>query len=87
MAEIVFALSAVMSAVCTILLLRGYSQGRSALLLWAGLAFVFMTANNVVLFVDMIVLPTTDIGGAFWRNMLAAISGSLLLFGLIWEVG
>ncbi|MGE4208654.1 MAG: DUF5985 family protein [Oligoflexales bacterium] len=75
-----------MSVVCTFLLLRGYRQSKSHLLLWSGLCFVGLALNNVVLFIDMVILPDANIQGAFWRNLLSSISGSLLLFGLIWEL-
>lgn len=86
MAEIVYALCAVMSTVCATLLLRGYLRSRSRLLLWASLAFGFYAANSLFLFVDMSIFPEVDSGGPFWRNVLGAVSGSLLLFGLIWEI-
>jgi hypothetical protein len=36
--------------------------------------------------VDLILLPDLDFHGVFWRNFLSASSGTLLLFGLIWEL-
>ena len=86
MAELVYVLCTLMSLACAGLLLRGYRKDHSQLLLWSSLCFVALAVNNAVLFVDMIVLPDIDFGGQLWRNAISAIAGSLLLFGLIWEL-
>ena len=86
MAEFVFSLCAIMSIACAALLLRGYFRERSHLLLWSSLCFVALAVNNALLFVDVFILPEYDFSGDLWRNMLSAIAGSLLLFGLIWEM-
>lgn len=86
MFEAIFVLCAVTSICCAVLLLRGYRKSRSRLLLWTALCFVGFALNNIVLFVDLLLLPQTDIAGPFWRNLLSSVSGTILLFGLIWEV-
>jgi hypothetical protein len=86
MANVVFLLCALMSLLCTILLFRGYLRSKSRLLLWSSLSFFFLAISNEVLFIDMVIIPYIDIDGPFWRNLMGSISGSLLLFGLIWEV-
>jgi hypothetical protein len=86
MAEIVYIMCAVMSIACTLMLMRGYRMSKSHLLLWSSFCFAGLAFSNLVLFVDMVILPQVNIGGMFWRNFLSAISGSLLLFGLIWEL-
>jgi hypothetical protein len=74
-----------MSIACAVLLLRGYRKSRSRLLLWSSLAFGAFAVNNLLLFVDTVVLPDIDFHGWMWRNLLGAIAGSLLLFGFIWD--
>jgi hypothetical protein len=86
MAELVYVTCALMSCACAVLLFRGYRRSASHLLLWSAICFGILALNNSVLVVDMIVLPEVDIGGPFWRNLLSASAGSVLLFGLIWEV-
>lgn len=86
MIELIFILCAVTSVGCAITLLRSYHKDRSRILLWTAMCFVGIALNNVLLAVDLLVLPHTDIGGPFWRNLLSAISGAILLFGLIWEL-
>ncbi len=86
MAEVVYILCAVLSLGCSILLFRGYRKNPSNLLFWSGLCFAFLTCSNVLLVIDMMVLPDVEFYGGLWRVSLAATAGSLLLFGLIWEL-
>lgn len=84
MAELVYLLCALTSALCAALLLRSYFQSRTPLLVWSSLAFVGLALNNVLLFVDLVLLPvTTDL--SLVRNTVALAALSLLVFGLIWD--
>jgi hypothetical protein len=53
-------LAALTSASCTWLLFRAYAASEVRLLLWSGLCFVFLTLNNVLLFLDLVVFPDID---------------------------
>ncbi len=86
MAEIVYALCAFMSIMCAGLLFRAYRRSPSHLLLWGSLCFGILAMNNVILFVDVIILPEVEFNGGLWRSLTGAVAGSLLLFGLIWEM-
>jgi hypothetical protein len=68
---------------CTILLLRGYANSGVRLLLWSGLCFVFLTFNNVFLFLDLVVFPNIDFRP--YRLGSALIGICFLLYGFIWE--
>jgi len=82
-AETVYLLCAATSIVCGVLLLRGYHLSKTDLLFWASLCFLGLAINNVILFVDLIVLPGVDL---FWWRTLPAIGGMvILLYGLISE--
>lgn len=83
MAELVYVLCALTSAVCAWLLLRTYAANRVRLLLWSGLCFVGFTLNNLLLVLDLAVIDEVDLSGARAGSALASVS--LLLFGLIWE--
>lgn len=83
MASVVYALCALTSGLCAVLLGRAYRASRARLLLWSCLAFAGLTLNNLVLFIDLIVIPTVDLG--LYRSLLAAVSVMLLLLGLIWD--
>ena len=81
---VVYALCALTSFACALLLLRGYAKSRSRLLLWSGLCFAGLVLNNVLLFVDLVVVPTgPDL--SLLRSATAFASLSVLVFGLVWD--
>ena len=83
MVVVVYTLGALTSFACAVLLLRGYSRGRRKLLLWSGLCFLGLGVNNALIFVDLVVLPETDLYLVrLWTVLLAM---ALMLYGLIWE--
>lgn len=86
MAETVFILCAVVSIVCTFALFKGYNKSRNKLLLWSALCFLLLSISHVFLCVDLILLPQLELDGPFWRNLLSASAGMLLLSGLIMEI-
>lgn len=83
MAPVVYMLGTLVTLACGILLLRGYARGRKRLLLWSGICFLGLSASNLLLFLDLVVLPDVDLYR--WRLTVAAIAMVLLVFGLIWE--
>ncbi|HEX7019796.1 MAG TPA: DUF5985 family protein [Gemmatimonadaceae bacterium] len=82
-ARIIYALCAITSLACALLLLRGFSQSRVRLLLWGGLCFVCLFINNVLLYVDVEVLPMVDLTIA--RAIPVLVGLALLIYGLVWE--
>lgn len=83
MADLVYLLCAATSLACATLLWRGYRRSRARLLLWSSLCFLGLGLNNVLLIVDLRMLPEADL--AIWRALPALGGIALLLFGLIWE--
>ena len=81
---ILFLLAALTSFACMALLFRGYARTGVRLLLWSALCFIFLTANNVLLFVDTIVFPTQDLRSYRLGTALAGVA--CLLYAFIWEV-
>lgn len=84
MAEIVYALCALTSTMCAVLLFRGYRRTKTGLLLWSSLCFAGLALNNVLLFVDLVILPTT-IDLSLLRSAEAVAAMAALLIGLIRE--
>jgi hypothetical protein len=84
MAQTVYLLCAVTSSLCATLLIRAYRRTGTRLLLWSGLCFVGLALNNVVLVVDLLIVPDIDL--STWRTIPAVIGLGLLLYGLVWEV-
>lgn len=81
--SIVYALCALTSIACSVLLLRGYRRSGVRLLLWSGVCFVGLALNNIVLFIDVRVVPDADL--SLWRTIPAVAGVCVLLYGLIWE--
>jgi hypothetical protein len=82
-AEAVYLLCAATSIVCGVLLLRGYHVSKTRLLFWASMCFLGLAINNVMLFIDLIILPETDL--FLWRTVPALGGMLVLLYGLISE--
>jgi heme/copper-type cytochrome/quinol oxidase subunit 4 len=83
MASLIYILCALVSLACTVLLLRGYVQSRTRLLLWSGLCFLGFTISNLLVFIDLKIFPQIDLYP--WRLISAAIAMLILVYGLIWE--
>lgn len=84
MASLVYGLCAVTALVCTVMLLMAYRKSSYRLLLWSGLCFAGLTVNNALLVADKVIFPLIDLSTA--RTLIALISMTILLYGLIWEV-
>lgn len=83
MTGIVYLLSTATSLLCAIMLFRGYMRSRVRLLFWAGLCFAGLMIDNILLYVDVVVVP--DFSLAVWRKVPGLVALILLVFGLVWE--
>lgn len=83
MVSAVYSLGALTGFACAILLLRGYSRGRRKLLLWSGLCFLGLGLNSALIFLDLVMLPQTDLYPLRLWTVLVAMA--LMLYGLVWE--
>ncbi len=82
-ADVVYILCAATSSLCAALLFRGYRSSGARLLFWSALCFIGLALNNVLLIVDVHVVPEVDL--STWRMVPAVAGAALLLYGLIWE--
>jgi len=82
-AAIVYILCAVTSSCCAFLLLRKAHQPRAGLLFWSGLSFLIFAVGNVMLVIDLLVVPQYDL--LLIRQTVTFVAVALLLYGLIWE--
>lgn len=82
MAALIYSLCALTCLACAVLLFRSYGQTHVRLLFWSALCFVGLTASNILLVLDRLVLPN-DLSAP--RLTAAFVGLLLLLFGLIWE--
>lgn len=83
MAEMVYILCALTSLGCALLLLKSYSKSGAKLLLWSGICFLCFFLNNVLLFVDLVLVPV-ELDLSIYRNLTALGGLILLIGGLIW---
>lgn len=88
MAEIfpaaVYILCFLTSAACAWLLGRSFVANRTGLLLWSSICFWFLAANNLLLVLDLLVLPGYDLRLARLLMALAAVVS--LIWGFVWRM-
>ena len=78
----VYLLCFLTSAACALLLARSYWRTGTRLLLWSAICFLFLAANNLVVIVDLLLLPDWDL--RVGRMLLSLAALGVLLFGFIW---
>jgi energy-converting hydrogenase Eha subunit G len=83
LANAIYILCAVTSILCAVLLVRGYRQSGARLLFWSALCFIGLALNNILLIVDLRILPNVDL--EVWRTVPAVLGVLLLIYGLVWE--
>lgn len=81
MAQIVYILCGLTSILCAYLLYRQYRITRTGLLFWSTCCFLCLAATNVLLYVDLVLFPATDL--SLLRNALTLAGMMMLLYGLI----
>jgi hypothetical protein len=82
--SIVYLLCFLTSGACAVLLLRSYRTSSARLLLWSGLCFLLLAGNNLVVVLDLLVLPDWDM--RLPRLLLALAAVAILLFGFVWDL-
>ena len=82
-APAVYVLGFAVTLACGVLLFRAYSAVGKRLLLWSAVCFCGLAISNLLVFIDLVLLPTVDLYPL--RLITAAASMMILLYGLIWE--
>lgn len=80
-AKVVFILCALTSILCAGLLRRQYRCHRAPLLFWSMWCFVCFAATNVLLFVDLVLIPQHDL--SLLRSGINLAGMLMLIYGLI----
>lgn len=81
MAFTVYILCAITSLMCTLLLGRAYIRNRAPLLYWSFICFAGLSLANILIFIDLVLAPHTDL--SMYRNAVTLISITSLVYGLI----
>ncbi len=85
MAELVYLLCALTSLACAYLLGKAYRNLRTRFLFWSAMCFVGLALNNMLLFIDLAILPTA-IDLSPMRTAVGLIATSVMLCAFVWEV-
>ena len=80
-AEVTYVLCAFTALACAFLLLRGFFETRARLLLWSGICFAALAAENLLLYVDKVIVPDLDLAVLRTGVALAGLLG--LVFALV----
>ena len=83
MAEAIYGLCALTSVLCAVLLLRGWSKSKVRLLLWSAACFAGLALSNILMFLDLVIVPEVDL--SVLRTAVALLALLVLLSGMIWE--
>ena len=81
---VIYVLCFLTSAACAWLLGRSYRQTSTRLLLWSAICFGFLAVNNLVLVMDLVVWPTSEL--RLLRLLLALAAAGSLVWGFVWEI-
>lgn len=79
----VYVLCFLTSGACAWLLARSYRRSRARLLVWSAACFLLLAANNLVVTIDLVLLPSRDF--RLLRHLLSLAAIAVLLFGFIWD--
>ena len=83
-ASLVYLMCAVTSVLCASLLWFKFRRNRIPLLFWSGICFAGFACSNVLLFVDLVLLPAS-VNLLFFRTLPTLIGLGSLIWGLVWE--
>jgi len=79
----IYALGALTTILCATVLLIRHVRVKHRLLLFSGLCFAGLAISNVLIFVDLVLVPDIDLHPL--RIVMSIGAMSLLLYALIWE--
>jgi Family of unknown function (DUF5985) len=80
----IYMLCVITSLLCAWLLARAYLRAKTKLLVCSALCFALLAVNNLVLAVDVMLLPNVDLSILQLLTSLAAVM--VLLYAFVWEV-
>lgn len=83
-APIVYFLCFLSSGLCAYLLVAAFRRRGEKLLLYSAICFCLLALNNLLVFVDIVVLPQIDL--TLWRTLASVMAIAILLYGFIWEI-
>jgi len=82
--RVVYLLCGGTSALCAYLLAVAYIRQRTSLLLWSAVCFFFLAVSNLLVFVDIVLLPEVDL--SLLRTSLSLVAVGALIYAFVWEL-
>lgn len=82
--SVLFLLAIVTSLACMVLLFRGYMRSGLRILMWSALCFVCLSINNILLFIDLVLLPD-NVDLRIFRHAAALVGMIFMIYGFIRE--
>ena len=82
---LVYLLCFLTGAACALLLMRNYLRTGARMLLWSAFCFALLGVNNLVVVVDLVLLPEA-VTLQVVRLLLSLAAVVVLLFGFIWDL-
>ena len=82
-AEGIYLLCAATSLVVAAMLLRQYLKVRTRLVLWSFICFTGLAANNVLVYIDLVLYTGVDL--SVYRTAAGAAGMVMMVYGLVWE--
>ena len=79
----IYLLCLLTASACFVLLLRGYRRSGTRLLLWSSVCFGFLAIHAVIVMVELLFFPATDL--QMLRHVVSLAAVGSLIFGLVWE--
>ena len=79
----VYLLCFLTSLSCCLLLIRSYRRSRSKVLLWTAACFVLLAIDNLLVVLDLILLPNVNL--LLPRLLATLLAVSTLIIGFVWE--
>lgn len=81
--NIVYLLCFMTSLSCCLLLVRSYRRNRNKVLLWTAACFVLLALDNLLVVLDLVLLPNVDL--LIPRLLATLLAVSTLIVGFVWE--
>lgn len=79
----IYLLCLLTAAACSVLLLRGYRRSGTRLLLWSSVCFGILAFHALIVIIELLLFPSTDL--QMLRHVASLAAVGTLVFGLIWE--
>lgn len=79
----IYSLCLLTSLGCATLLIVNYRRNATRLALWTAACFVLLAISNLLVVIDVLILPSVNLLAA--RKLTSLMAAGILVVGFIWE--